>query len=342
MREILFDERGRARGVAYEPGLCRVTGGCRDAFDQDGMGWDDYTCGGQAGALEHALFVGGVALDRLDEVGDEVEAALQLDVDLSPGVFRPVARFDEIVVGEEEPPHQGDDDDEKTDEEPFHGTHHTKPGRRVTGPPYSRVMEPSAYFTVGRDGTFVPTDYTRGPWSVESCHAGPPTGLMARASEAAVPDKPLVRLMVEITRPIPMSGFRIGSVIARTGRTVTTTRIELHDDERSYATAEGLHLAEGEIGPVTSHHVEVLDPDDAVPGPFPITNFLSRIFAASSSPMPFFNLDILCPVVHPTNADIMRKTSTFLMLHSAHPVRSQDNKGEIVVKTSIQHYCLDF
>ena len=131
-------------------------------------------------------------------------------------------------------------------------------------------MEPSAYFTVEGDGTFHPTEYTRGPWNVDACHAGPPTGLMARASEALVPDKPLVRLLVEITRPIPMSGFRIGSVIARTGRTVTTTRIELHDDERSYARAEGLHLSEGEIGPVTSHHVDVLDPADATPGPFPI------------------------------------------------------------------------
>ena len=93
---------------------------------------------------------------------------------------------------------------------------------------------------------------------------------MARASEMLVPDKPLIRLLVEIVRPIPMSGFRIGAVIARTGRTVTTTRIELHDDERSYALAEGLHLAEGEIGPVTSHHSDLLDPVDTVPGPFPI------------------------------------------------------------------------
>ncbi len=131
-------------------------------------------------------------------------------------------------------------------------------------------MEPSAYFAVAGGDTFRPTDYTRGPWSIDACHAGPPTGLMARASEMLVPDKPLIRLLVEIGRPIPMSGFRIGSVIARTGRTVTTTRIELHDDERSYARAEGLHLAEGEIGVVTSHHVDVLDPADAVPGPFPI------------------------------------------------------------------------
>ena len=96
-------------------------------------------------------------------------------------------------------------------------------------------MEPNSYFTLTRDGTFHPTDYSRGPWSVDACHAGPPSGLMARASEVLVPDKPLVRLLIEIARPIPMAGFRIGSVISRTGRTVTTTRIELHDDERSYA-----------------------------------------------------------------------------------------------------------
>ncbi|MGD2061470.1 MAG: thioesterase family protein [Acidimicrobiia bacterium] len=133
-------------------------------------------------------------------------------------------------------------------------------------------MEPSSYFTVSGDGTFHPTDYTRGPWSIDACHAGPPTGLIARASEALVSDKPLVRLLVEIIRPIPMSGFRIGTVIARTGRTVTTTRVELHDDERSYARAEGLHLAEGEIGAVASHHIDLPDPAESIPGPFPIAS----------------------------------------------------------------------
>lgn len=131
-------------------------------------------------------------------------------------------------------------------------------------------MEPSAYFTVTQHDTFHPTDFARGPWDVDACHAGPPTGLMARASEISVPDKPLVRLLVEITRPIPMSGFRIGATISRTGRTVTTTSIELHDDDRSYAVARGLHLAEADIGPVPTHHVDFAGPDDAVPGPFPI------------------------------------------------------------------------
>lgn len=132
-------------------------------------------------------------------------------------------------------------------------------------------MEPDAYFTVSHDGTFHPTAFSRGPWDPDACHAGPPTGLMARASELLVSDKPLVRLLVEITRPVPMSGFRIGATISRTGRTVTTTSIELHDDDRSYALARGLHLAEGDIGPVASHHAEFAGPEEAVPGLFPIS-----------------------------------------------------------------------
>lgn len=131
-------------------------------------------------------------------------------------------------------------------------------------------MEPSAYFVVAHDGTFHPTDFARGPWDVDSCHAGPPTGLMARASEMLVPDKPLVRLLVEITRPIPMSGFRVGASIARAGRTVTATSIELHDEDRSYAVGRGLHLAEVDLGAVPSHHVEFAGPEDAMPGAFPI------------------------------------------------------------------------
>ena len=43
--------------------------------------------------------MGGVALHRLDEVGDEVEPALELDIDLGPGVVHLVAAANEAVVG---------------------------------------------------------------------------------------------------------------------------------------------------------------------------------------------------------------------------------------------------
>ena len=58
--------------------------------------------GGVAGlhdGVERLLLVGGVALDGLDEVGDEVDAPLELHVDLRPRVLDLVAQPDETVVG---------------------------------------------------------------------------------------------------------------------------------------------------------------------------------------------------------------------------------------------------
>ena len=45
--------------------------------------------------LERAALVRGVALDRLDEVADEVVPAVELDVDLAPGLLHEVAQLDQ-------------------------------------------------------------------------------------------------------------------------------------------------------------------------------------------------------------------------------------------------------
>lgn len=132
------------------------------------------------------------------------------------------------------------------------------------------VMTPAAYFDLDENGWFQPTDYARGPWDVGACHAGPPTALMARASESLVDDKPLVRLLVEISRPIPMSGFSIDAQVVRSGRTVATTRVELGDGDRSFATAQGLHLATADVSPVETHPVWFPALAESVPGAFPI------------------------------------------------------------------------
>ncbi len=66
-------------------------------------------------AFEGALLVRGVALDRLDQVGDEVVAPLELHADLRPRGVDAVAQLDEPVVARDEPDHEhqddGDDDD---------------------------------------------------------------------------------------------------------------------------------------------------------------------------------------------------------------------------------------
>lgn len=127
----------------------------------------------------------------------------------------------------------------------------------------------AAFFT--RDGEwFRPTDYCRGPWDPDACHAGPPTGLLARASEQLVPDQQLVRLTVDLTRPIPHSGFRIDASVTRAGRTVTTTEMTIvNGDGKPVISARGMHLApsaEQDL-PTTPADTPVLA--EAQPGPFP-------------------------------------------------------------------------
>jgi hypothetical protein len=93
---------------------------------------------------------------------------------------------------------------------------------------------------------------------------------MARASERLVGDKSLVRLVVELNRPIPMRAFSIRAVVERSGRTVSTTTIDIHDEDRSYARASGLHLNGHDIGPVATHPVAFPSVASSVEGSFPI------------------------------------------------------------------------
>lgn len=129
---------------------------------------------------------------------------------------------------------------------------------------------PDAYFTTTDGDHFQPTDHTRGPWDPLSCHAGPPTALMARAVERLVPGMHLSRLTVELMRPIPMSGFRVQGEIRRPGRQVTLTEAEIFDDDTIFARAFGMHVRVVEGLEVAGPDVGTPDFSVAVPGPFPI------------------------------------------------------------------------
>ena len=105
-------------------------------------------------------------------------------------------------------------------------------------------MTSKSFFTSNDKQWFEPTGHCRGPWHAEHCHAGPPTGLLARSAELALPDKQLVRLTVNLLRPIPFAGFRISTEITKQGRNVSLARSSLLDsDERLCANSESLHLS---------------------------------------------------------------------------------------------------
>ncbi|MGI8623753.1 MAG: thioesterase family protein [Solirubrobacteraceae bacterium] len=69
---------------------------------------------------------------------------------------------------------------------------------------------------------FVPTAYTRGPWSPDHQHAGPPSALLARAVEraAGIRDGQTVRLALDILRPVPLDALRVAVRVLRPGRRV--------------------------------------------------------------------------------------------------------------------------
>jgi len=80
-----------------------------------------------------------------------------------------------------------------------------------------------------RDGnSFVATDYARGPWDPRSCHGGPVSALLVRASEAVDTTDAgdarwqLARVTVELTRPVPvLTPLQLDVSVERPGRNVS-------------------------------------------------------------------------------------------------------------------------
>jgi len=71
-------------------------------------------------AFERVALVGGVGAHGLDQVGDEVVAPVQFDVDLAPGLLDQVPGADEPVVEPHRVEPHHDDDEQQDQQEPFH------------------------------------------------------------------------------------------------------------------------------------------------------------------------------------------------------------------------------
>jgi hypothetical protein len=69
---------------------------------------------------------------------------------------------------------------------------------------------------------FVPTPLARGPWSPEAQHGGPPAALVMRCCERAPGGEGMrvVRLTVELVRPVPLVPLTVTTRLARPGRKV--------------------------------------------------------------------------------------------------------------------------
>ncbi len=77
-------------------------------------------------------------------------------------------------------------------------------------------------FFIPRGNSFLATDATRGPWDDRHQHAGPPSGLLGRALELLEPreDARIVRVTIEILRPVPIAEVDVEVAVARPGKRV--------------------------------------------------------------------------------------------------------------------------
>lgn len=86
---------------------------------------------------------------------------------------------------------------------------------------------------------WIPTDLARGPWSPDTLHGGPVAALLAAGIERCEPttEAQVVRLTVELLRPVPVAPLALEARLARAGRTVQ------HLDARLSVAASGQEVA---------------------------------------------------------------------------------------------------
>jgi acyl-coenzyme A thioesterase PaaI-like protein len=139
-----------------------------------------------------------------------------------------------------------------------------------------------AAFWIPEGDAFRATEATRGPWSMDHQHGGPPAALLARALEidaktAAVPLR-CARINVGFHRPIAIDTFHVAVEPVREGKKVRVARASLTDAAgRVVASAEALFVRTADVGVSSTP-----DPSaSALPGPEACAPYEFSFFAAS-------------------------------------------------------------
>jgi hypothetical protein len=124
-----------------------------------------------------------------------------------------------------------------------------------------------ALFTPHKRG-YVPSDHARGPWDRGAMHGGPPSALMAAVMEALPTDSPMavVRMTVEIFRPVPLRPVEVAARIERPGHRVQMLTATLTDGntELCRATAWRMRIADLDLGEQPALTVPFAGPADSV------------------------------------------------------------------------------
>ena len=135
-------------------------------------------------------------------------------------------------------------------------------------------MAVDAFYTQVDATRYEAQEHTRGPWSAEHQHAGPPAALLGGAMQQAVNGRFIARLTFEILRPVPIAPLTVDVSVPRPGRRVALIEGTLSDDQGPVTLARGWAITTEEIP---------LPPDARAAGDAPLA-------PEDSEQKPFFDL----------------------------------------------------
>ena len=110
-----------------------------------------------------------------------------------------------------------------------------------------------------------PTPYTAGPWGDDLQHGGAPTALIAWAAERIPTREPMqvMRITVDLLRPVPIAPLKIHSEVVREGRKIQLCAVTLLHEDVVVVRASVLKIRRAELAlPPT-----VIDEKVTLPGP---------------------------------------------------------------------------
>jgi len=123
-----------------------------------------------------------------------------------------------------------------------------------------------AFFVPDGDG-WVATSHTRGPWSPNHQHGGPPAALIAHAVEAAVPDLSVARFTIDFLRPVPIDRLHVRLEPLRHGSKVQRWVGQLLHGETAVAHATITLIRRGAVSVKGASDAAALPPPE-VSAPF--------------------------------------------------------------------------
>lgn len=128
----------------------------------------------------------------------------------------------------------------------------------------------SAFYERLDESRWRPTDATRGPWSFEHQHAGPPSALVGTVLADVLGPGRIVRCTFEILRPVPIVDLTTAVEVIRPGHKVALAQATLADDAGPVMLARAWRLREAEVdlGPDLDADAALPSPDEAEHRPF--------------------------------------------------------------------------